>query len=43
VMAPASLIGELAAVTITRAGPNSLFGERIATPAASPELATLET
>ena len=27
VMAPASLIGELAAVTITRTGPNSLFGE----------------
>jgi tRNA-2-methylthio-N6-dimethylallyladenosine synthase len=27
VMAPASLVGELANVTITRAGPNSLFGE----------------
>ncbi len=44
VMAPASLIGELAAVTITRAGPNSLFGDLVATAAiASPELATLET
>src|SRR6185437_14281274 len=46
VMAPASLIGELAAVTITRAGPNSLFGE-LAHPAphrvAAPELARLET
>ena len=31
-MAPASLIGELAAVTITRAGANSLFGE-LAAPA----------
>jgi tRNA-2-methylthio-N6-dimethylallyladenosine synthase len=27
VMAPAALIGEVRAVTITRAGPNSLFGE----------------
>jgi tRNA-2-methylthio-N6-dimethylallyladenosine synthase len=43
VMAPASLIGELAAVTITRAGPNSLFGDLVAAAAASPELATLET
>ncbi len=45
VMAEASLIGELAAVTITRAGPNSLFGE-LAHPAphrvAAPELANLE-
>ena len=31
-MAPASLVGELAAVTITRAGANSLFGE-LAVPA----------
>jgi tRNA-2-methylthio-N6-dimethylallyladenosine synthase len=44
VMAPAALIGELAAVTITRTGPNSLFGDLAAAPTtASPELATLET
>jgi len=45
VMAPTALIGELAAVTITRAGPNSLFGE-LAHPAhriEAPELAGLET
>ncbi|HEY1541259.1 MAG TPA: tRNA (N6-isopentenyl adenosine(37)-C2)-methylthiotransferase MiaB [Xanthobacteraceae bacterium] len=46
VMAPASLIGELAAVTVTRAGPNSLFGE-LAYPAPrrapSAELANLAT
>jgi tRNA-2-methylthio-N6-dimethylallyladenosine synthase len=46
VMAPASLIGELAAVTITRAGANSLFGE-LAHPvphrAAAAELANLAT
>jgi tRNA-2-methylthio-N6-dimethylallyladenosine synthase len=46
VMAPAALIGELAAVTITRTGPNSLFGE-LAHPTphrvAAPELASLET
>ncbi len=45
VMAPASLIGEVAAVTIARAGANSLFGElaRPARDAAAPELASLET
>jgi tRNA-2-methylthio-N6-dimethylallyladenosine synthase len=44
VMAPMALIGTLAAVTITRTGSNSLFGElaAAATPV-SPELATLET
>jgi tRNA-2-methylthio-N6-dimethylallyladenosine synthase len=46
VMAPASLIGELAAVTITRTGANSLFGE-FAAPAsrgvAHPVLENLET
>jgi tRNA-2-methylthio-N6-dimethylallyladenosine synthase len=46
VMAPASLIGEVAAVTITRAGANSLFGEfarPLARDAAAPELAGLES
>jgi tRNA-2-methylthio-N6-dimethylallyladenosine synthase len=46
-MAPASLIGEILAVTITRAGANSLFGE-LARPlardaAATPALASLES
>jgi tRNA-2-methylthio-N6-dimethylallyladenosine synthase len=45
-MAPASLIGEVVAVTITRAGSNSLFGE-LARPfghdATAPELASLES
>ena len=44
-MTPASLIGEVVAVTITRAGANSLFGE-LARPLArdaAPELATLES
>jgi tRNA-2-methylthio-N6-dimethylallyladenosine synthase len=46
VMAPAALIGEVVAVTITRAGTNSLFGELTTTPGravAAPELAGLET
>jgi tRNA-2-methylthio-N6-dimethylallyladenosine synthase len=43
-MAPAALIGEAVAVTITRAGANSLFGEVAATPAAAvPEFANQET
>jgi tRNA-2-methylthio-N6-dimethylallyladenosine synthase len=45
-MAPAALIGEVAAVTITRAGSNSLFGELaqpVARDAAAPELASLES
>ena len=43
-MAPATLIGEAVAVTITRAGTNSLFGELAATRAlAVSELANLET
>jgi tRNA-2-methylthio-N6-dimethylallyladenosine synthase len=44
-MAPALLIGEVVAVTITRAGANSLFGE-LAHPVArdaTPELASLES
>jgi tRNA-2-methylthio-N6-dimethylallyladenosine synthase len=46
VMAPAALIGELAAVTITRAGANSLFGELVAPASrrdAHPSAAILET
>ena len=44
VMAPASLIGAVRAVTITRTGANSLFGELIAArDVAPPELASLET
>jgi len=48
VMAPAALIGEVRAVTITRAGPNSLFGALIDHApgrglAHQPELASLET
>jgi len=45
VMAPAGLIGEVAAVAITRAGSNSLFGD-VARPLvrdAAPELASLES
>src|SRR5262249_49352669 len=44
VMAPAALVGEVVAVTITRAGANSLFGE-LASPAhvAAPALASVET
>jgi tRNA-2-methylthio-N6-dimethylallyladenosine synthase len=45
-MAPAGLIGDVVAVTITHTGANSLFGElaRTATrDAAAPELASLET
>jgi tRNA-2-methylthio-N6-dimethylallyladenosine synthase len=45
-MAPAALIGDVVAVTITRTGTNSLFGElaRTATrDVAAPELASLET
>ena len=46
VMAPASLIGEVAAVTLTRAGANSLHGELARPPgrdAAAPELASVES
>jgi tRNA-2-methylthio-N6-dimethylallyladenosine synthase len=46
VMAPPSRIGEVVAVTITRTGANSLFGELgrpAASHAAAPELASLET
>jgi tRNA-2-methylthio-N6-dimethylallyladenosine synthase len=45
-MAPAALIGDVVAVTITRTGANSLFGELARTAprdAAAPELASLET
>jgi tRNA-2-methylthio-N6-dimethylallyladenosine synthase len=45
-MAPAALIGDVVAVTITHTGTNSLFGELARTPtrdAAAPELASLET
>jgi tRNA-2-methylthio-N6-dimethylallyladenosine synthase len=42
-MAPASLIGEVLAVTITRAGANSLFGELARDAAATPALASLES
>jgi len=45
VMAPSSLIGEIAAVTITEIGANSLFGTLVASPAqhAAPALAMLGT
>jgi tRNA-2-methylthio-N6-dimethylallyladenosine synthase len=45
VMAPSSLIGQIAAVTITEIGANSLFGTLVASPAqhAAPALAMLGT